>query len=232
MTENPATLHKFLTDLHRQLEQMSPEVIRQALFNHAERLAASERGSFLNSFSVGQPSEPDIVNEMADNQQPVPDLSWPIEHDQLLEEIDDFVERVESGAYFQGFGWDGEIHDERSFGDESWVDEMEDYFAAANDTFHSGRLGLARAIYGKLFDALELDEEVGTFCGSEPALSMIGVELDEAMSRYLRTVYETTALPERASELITAWLSLPTPYDAPTLGAVRECRLPELPEFE
>jgi hypothetical protein len=88
-----------------------------------------------------------------------------VDSDPLLADIDDFADRVEAGDFFQGFGWDDEIHDECSFGDETWADEMADYFHAVHEAFTTGDLGTARAAYRKLFDTLDLDDEARPLVG-------------------------------------------------------------------
>ena len=155
-----------------------------------------------------------------------------MDSDPLLTDIDDLAHRIESGDFFQGFGWDDEIHDERSYGDESWAGEMSEYFREAHDAFSTGRLGLARAAYRKLFDALDLDDEVGTFSGQEPAMVMLDANLHEAMGQYLRAVYETSDPGERAGELLRHWARLPLPGEEPSLQDIRDCAPEDLPDLD
>jgi hypothetical protein len=44
--------------------------------------------------------------------------------DSLLPDVADLVERLREGEYFDAWGWDDELHEERAWGDESWVEEM------------------------------------------------------------------------------------------------------------
>lgn len=37
----------------------------------------------------------------------------------LIDEIEEFAQRVENGEYCDGWGWDEEIYEERDWGDES-----------------------------------------------------------------------------------------------------------------
>jgi hypothetical protein len=119
----------------------------------------------------------------------------------LLADIDAFVERVRSGVFFHGWGWDDDLRQERAWGDESWAGEMDDLFAAAADAFLVGDLAVARDAYGRLLGAFSLDEEVGSFCGPSSPSDMVATDVPEAVARYLRAVYETTPLPDRAEEL-------------------------------
>lgn len=207
---------------------MSVEQIRGSLLSHAQELPSAQREAFLHIFTTA-----DIIDEAAEDAlgQTSPDLRWPVDDDPLLEEIDAFVDRVESGAYFEGFGWDPEIYEERSFGNESWVWEFDDLFAGAQDAFLQGNPGIARAAYQRLLGAFALDEEVGTFSGPEPATEMLDTDISEAQARYLRTIYETTPAEERAEALIGDWFNLPCPADT-SLAAVRESRRQDLPDLE
>lgn len=106
----------------------------------------------------------------------------------LLAEIDAFVARLSSGAYFADWGWDDDLHDERAFGDESWVEEMDELFASASDVFLDGDMQLAREALGRLLKAFDLDEEGATFCGSESPEATVSTDVGEAKLRCLRAV--------------------------------------------
>lgn len=231
MNNNPPSLRSMLTALEQRLDRLSDAELRQTLLTHAANLPAQERSNFLDIFtfpvrdSASQPASVQLP-------QAARDTTWPIDTDPLLTEIDDFTERVGSGYFYQGFGWDDEIYDERSYGDESWVDEMDDYFSAASQAFIAGSLGLARAAYEKLFGTLNLDNDVGTFCGPAPAVAMLEVNLHECMSQFLRAVYETSTEPERTGELSRQWLRLPLPGAEPSLQDIRDCSLEDMAGFE
>lgn len=96
-------------------------------------------------------------------------------------------------------GWDDDLHDERSFGDESWADEMDDLLGGAETAFLDGDLDLARIAYEPLLKAFERHAE--GFCGPEEPERMLSTDVGEAKARYLRAVYETTPLSERADTL-------------------------------
>src|SRR5439155_20513482 len=93
----------------------------------------------------------------------------------------------------------------RSFGDESWVLAMDELFARADAVFLSGNMRRAREAYEALFQAFGLDEEVGTFCGQEPAAEMVATDLREAGARYLRTICHTSVVDEMPADLRDAW---------------------------
>jgi len=201
---------------------MSADQIRAAVRAHAATLPRSERGAFAEIFA--HPSPLDNTAPAEDTQQ----STWPVEDDPLLTDIDDLVDRISSGDYYEGFGWDPEIRDQRSFGDESWVWEMDGLLDDAQAAFLAGDLGLARAAYERLVRAFDLDQEVGTFCGPSPPDEMVRTDVAEAESQYLRAVYETTPPAQRAATLVDEWFDLPSRH-APTLAAVRESRPHDLP---
>lgn len=223
MADRVRSLQSFLSSLDRRLQEMSIDEIRGSLLLHAQALPGADRDSFLAIFSAtDQPHQAERP----------PDRTWPVDHDPLLDKIDDFVARVAAGRYFEGFGWDNEIHEERSFGDESWVWTFDAFMSSAQDAFLAGRLGLAREAYQRLLEAFTLDEEVGTFCGPEPALDTVNADVSEAQVRYLRAIYETTPVEERAAVLAEAWFDLPE-WDADvSLAAVRESLRQDVPDLE
>lgn len=219
MADQGATLQRFLAALTDRLDALSADQLRAVLLAHATTLPPRERSGFLDVFAkaASRSTQADVVG--------------PVD-DELLADIEGFVSEVGSGAYFQGYGWDDQVHDQRSFGDESWVFEMDGLFEGAHQAFLSRQFGLARAAYRQLFDAFDLDQEVGTFCGPEPAVEMIATDLPEAEARYLRTVYETTPAAERADALAQEWFTLPSYRRVPTLRAVREALPQELADLE
>ncbi len=223
MAEKTPTLQRFITSLDQCLREMSVEEIRAALLVRANELPGVQRNAFLSIFTSTPFTPPG--NEM-------PDTTWPVDDDPLLDEIDAFVAGLASGKYFEGYGWDDEIHDQRSFGDESWVWEMDDLLLGAQDAFLAGELGLARGAYQRLLEAFGLDQETGAFCGPEPAVEMLQTDVPEAEARYLRAIYETTPAAERAAVLAGEWFDVPTGHPVPSLCAVREARHQDLPGLE
>lgn len=213
------SLQRFLATLDRRLAEMTARDIRATIRSHAQSLPSDQRRAFLDIFTQTPPSEDG------------PEVSWPVEDDPLLDEIDELVERIAGGSYFEDFGWDDDIHEQRSLGDDSWIWEMDGLFDDAQAAFLAGDPGLARAAYERLLRAFELDQDVGTFCGSSPALEAVTTDVAEAEARLLRAVYETTPPAERASVLAAEWFELPS-YPGPTLAAVREARPQDLPGLD
>ncbi len=220
-------LGEFLAVLEQRLAAIPVEDLRAALVAHAERLPAGNREAFLAIFPAHAPGT-------RASQVPGPRLAACPDGPRLLADIDAFVDRVRSGTFFEGWGWDDELHEERAWGDESWVGGMDDLFAAAADAFLAGDLALAKDAYGRLLGAFDLDQEVGTFCGSENASDMVATDVLEAVARYLRAVYETTPLPERAEELYDRYADrchLAPGTSLHTIAGTRRSGLPDLDDF-
>lgn len=215
------SLQGFLSILEERLADMTADEIRARLVEHARALPSSQRSAFLGIFTAKSPSRTRRRTPTSRR------ASMP----SLLSDIDRFVQQLSSGQYFLGYGWDDEIHDERSFGDESWALEMDALFAAAQHAFLDEDFELARTAYQRLLGAFKLDEEVGYFCGPTGALDMVSTDVSEAEARYLRAVYETTPPPERASVLMEEWFDLPQ-YNPPTLRDIREALPSDLPALQ
>jgi hypothetical protein len=218
-------LGEFLTLLEQRLAALPADDLRAALVAHAERLSPGDRETFLAIFPACSATVPQVPGPRP---VPCPDGAG------LIADIDAFAERVRSGVFFQGWGWDDDLRQERAWGDESWVGEMDDLFAGAADAFLAGDLVLARGAYGRLLGAFSLDEEVGTFCGPSCPSDMLATDVPEAVARYLRTVYETTPLPDRAKELYARYAEvghLAAGTGLHTIAGTRRSGLPDLGAF-
>lgn len=154
------------------------------------------------------------------------------EPDPLLAEINAFVERLRNGRYVDGWGWDPELYEERAFGDESWADEMDDLYAAANAVFLEGNMQLAREALGLLLAAFDLEGETEAFCGPDSPQRMVSVDVGEAKARCLRATYETAPPSGRPTALLDAIARLRFIGDDASLGAIAEARRAELPDLD
>lgn len=221
MRDAHPSLQAFLASLQERLATMTVEDLRERLLEHARSLPSSQRTAFLDIFTAKAPAHTRKRTSPSKH----------VEEDPLLAEIDGFVERLVSGHYFLGYGWDDEIRDERSFGDESWTREMDALLTAAQQAFVREDLHLARTAYHHLLGAFRLDEEIGHFCGPNLAVDMVATDVGEAEARYLRALYETTPQRQRADVLVDEWFDLPR-YTPPTLRAVREALPSDLPALK
>lgn len=223
MSEAGPSLQEFIVSLDQRLHQLTAEEIRTALLVHARSLPPGQREPFVGIFT----------SELSRAEgRPATDPACPVGDDPLLTDIDTFVGRVAAGEYVDGYGWDGELREERWFGDESWVWEMDALFAGAQDAFLSGDLALAREAYGRLLASLQMDTGEAAFSGAWLPEAMLETEVWEAEARYLRAVYETTSPPERARVLAEEWATLWVGSSGPSLTAVRESREHDVPDIE
>jgi len=216
-------LGPFVNELESRLRTLSADEISAALLAHAECLPARDRASFLDIFASSKQSSEDGETAIAA-------VAPTDAADTLLPDIEAFVKRLGSGAYVEGWGWDEDIHDERSFGDESWADEMDDLLTGAETAFLDGDLALARAAYEPLLKAFERHAE--GFCGPEEPEGMLGTDVEEAKARYLRAVYETTPLPARADALFEEMGALRYIGGEASLRPVADARRTALPDLE
>lgn len=176
-----------MDQVERRLKACSPDTLRETLMEWAKNTHPSKRSDFLAKLAPAPPAQ-DI---------PEPD-------EELLEDISDLAKRVESGDFCQGWGWDDAIQEERDWGDESWTDEVDEFFTRARETLTAGHYKLTKDAYARLFDILEMGEEPGHLPGSPDPQDMLDTDLGEARACYLRSVYLSSSPDERPAELLGA----------------------------
>jgi tetratricopeptide (TPR) repeat protein len=89
--------------------------------------------------------------------------------DDLLEEIEALRDAIANDVYVEyGVGYDPEYGTHRGFGDDSWIDEMDDLFAAATGFFRAGQFKAATDAYVALFNIFRLSEDDFHFTRPEP----------------------------------------------------------------
>jgi|GEM_PF-599154 len=124
--------------------------------------------------------------------------------DTLMDEIEAFRQRVANGEYCDGWGWDDAIHEERDWGDESWANEMDEFFLRTRSLLLQGEYELAEEAYTSLFDILEMGQEPGHLPGDPDYVNMLNADLDEQVALYLRSVYMQSASGGRPASLYAA----------------------------
>ncbi len=207
------------------LHALGADETREALLTYAESLPMRARSAFLEIFAVRE----SIENGGADGTIRAA-AGAARAADTLLTDVEVFLKRLESGSYVEGWGWDDELRDERSFGDESWADEMDVLFSGAGSAFLDGDLALARTAYERLLKAF--DDNADGFCGAEQPEQMLDTDIGEAKARYLRAVYETTPLPERGEVLFAEMGALRYVGDEATLRSVADVQRAMLPDLD
>jgi tetratricopeptide (TPR) repeat protein len=102
----------------------------------------------------------------------------------LLDEIQVLHDAIAGDVYVEyGAGYDPEYGEYRGFGDDSWIDEMDDLFAAATSFFRAGRFEAAADAYIALFDIFDLNQDGFHFTRPDPA-EALHADVD-AMKEYL-----------------------------------------------
>ena len=186
----PPDLRTFMQNLEARLNSLSHEQLKSLLITHARGLAPKERNEFLLLFS----------SDLIECKQSTSEASFP--DDELVNDIDAFIDTLESGEYYEGYEWDDSIHDERAYGDESWIGEMDALFDRASEMFFSSHRDLALTAYNKLLHAFEFDQEAGYFCGEDSADLMVDTDIAEAKARYFRCIYDLSPAEARVNDLL------------------------------
>lgn len=214
------SLQTFMHELESRLDALNHEELKSAILEYARDLTSEERPGLLDIFPASRRSVA-AAHRLSDT----PDES-------LLGEIDGFIERLGAGEYYEGSGWDYETRDERDYGDESWVYEMDSLFSRASTEYLSGRREVAATAYGKLLGAFEYGQESGYFCGEDSPENMVNTDLTEARARCLRSLYETTPPERRVSRLIEGMEELDYIGGEISLRAMMEADTTPLPELD
>ena len=181
-------LGPFQKELEQRIGKLSKDELLRILVAHGKTVKSSERRAFLSLFDTPPPTEVRKSDSEDDKT--------------LLEDVRAFIADLESGMYYEGTGFDEETRDYRSYGDESWVDEMDDLFARVGAAFVQGEREIAAEGYGLLLHAFDLGEEDGCFCGATSAEEMVATDITEAKARYLRAIYETTPAKDRPAKIL------------------------------
>ena len=209
----PALSYKeFMEKVRSRLKDLSAEELRELILVWADEEHPSNRQEFLGKLIAPKGKQEDS-------------------EDTLIEEIEAFAQRVIDGEYCEGWGWDDEIYDERDFGDESWAEEMDEFFLRARNLMLQEDYSRAEEAYRKLFDVLEMAEEPGHLPGILPT-NMLTVELDEQVALFLRAVYMSSSFQRRGSLLFEAMHKCRYLSRQIDLKSMMEALDGELPDFE
>ncbi len=210
-------LGPFLKDVQTRLDTLSHEQLKARLIAHARSLVPQKRRAFL---------------EILEWKSPPSDSERPQDVPPLLDDVDGFIQSLKAGDYYEGWGWDEDLLDERAWGDESWVETMDELFDGAGAAFLEGDRRLAADAYGRLLKAFHHEDDVTSFCGPESPEEMVTTDLEEAKARYLRALYETTAPEERPGKLAAEMEDLHGIGEAGGLEAMEHADETPLPDFD
>ncbi|OPX83618.1 MAG: hypothetical protein A4E53_04566 [Pelotomaculum sp. PtaB.Bin104] len=183
--QNNINFREFMRKVEKQLKNYSSDTLREIIITWAKKTPQAKRQEFLAM----------IIPPSSGKKPPKPDK-------ELLKGIKALSERVEDGDYCDGWGWDNELRQERDWGDESWAEEVDDFFSQANDAFLNGQYELAKQAYKGLFAILAMGEESGHLPGNPDIAEMLTTDIEEALLCYFRAVYMTTSAETRPCRLL------------------------------
>jgi tetratricopeptide (TPR) repeat protein len=139
-------------------------------FTHEETIA------LVRDFLVGldEKQQTRFLNLVAQDPRPLVAEAMGLDDaDDLLDEIQSLRDAIAKGVYVEyGAGYDPEYGEYRGFGDDSWIDEMDDLFAAATSFFRAGQFKAAADAYIALFDIFDLNEDGFHFTRPDPAAAL------------------------------------------------------------
>lgn len=184
------TMKEFIAELTRRLEKYTHEELKQILLEHGMNLSPKERAEYLDWFTLPDKSKSKKRSERKAE----------TDGKSLLQEIKAFGKRVEKYEYTSGWGWDDEYGDERAWGDDSWVYEIDNLFDQIEDFYEAGEYAIARKAYEALLDVYRGGLEESQFSGYDHD-NMIDTDIDESRLKYLRCIYLTEDLPSRPQAL-------------------------------
>lgn len=178
---------EFMEEVRVRLGTFSNKDFRNLILGWASEEQPSKRQEFLDKITPpGQKQE--VISDA----------------ETLMDGIEAFAQRVENGKYCDGWGWDEDIHEERDWGDESWAEEMDEFFLQARSLLLQGKYKLAEKAYTSLFGILEMGQEPGHLPGDPDCSNMLKVDMDEQVAIFLRSVYINSASEERPASLYEA----------------------------
>jgi len=172
-----------LKALGARLDRMTKEEVCRVLIQRGKTIPSVERRAFLAQFESVPPAAPERSPAHDDKR--------------LIADVQAFIADLEKGKYYEGTGFDKEVRDYRSYGDESWVERMDALFDRAGAAFLNGNKATAAEAYGLLLHAFHMEDEHGHFCGATRATEMVATDLDEAKARYYRALYEIAPVKDR-----------------------------------
>lgn len=194
MPQEALGLGPFVEALEERLNALPAEQLRAVLLDHAARLPAADRAEFLAMFRHRR----DVVaatstGEAVGGADPT-----------LVADVEAFAADVESGTYAQGYGYDPEYGDYRTFGDEAWTSEFDGLIEGAGGALLAGDVGTAREAYRRLFEVLGCEYDGGGLPGAGMPEELVRTDVTEAKHRYLRATWESEPVETRAAAVIAA----------------------------
>jgi len=126
---------------------------------------------------------------------------------------------------------DDEYGEERAWGDDSWVEEIDSLFDRIDEFYEAGDYALARKAYEKLFEIYLAGNEDGRFSGHDPD-EMIETDLEETGLKYLRSIYLSEKPSSRPEALLGGFTILSHFYRDATIHGMIHVSMEDLPELD
>ena len=210
-------LKEFIEKLKLRLDSYSFDELKSIILEYAECLPPADRQSFLDIF---------IPSKKTTTQKTIK-----TDKDYFIREIEAFEKRAEDYEFTNGWGWDHNYGDERSWGDDSWAPEVDGLFGRVDDFYEAGDYQFARRAYKLLLDIFYTGTEEGQFSGYEHE-DMIDTDIHESTLKYFRCLYLTEKMTSRPTVIYNAatWASCYT-YNF-SLQGMMNVSLEDLPDWE
>ena len=215
------TLKEFISGLNDRLEKFSHNELKEIIRGQAMNLPPRERGEYLDRFVLPEKSKGGKKSKK----------TTMTDGEFLLREIEAFGQRAENYEYTTGWGWDAEYGEERAWGDDSWVSEIDSLFERINNFYETGNYALARKAYEKLFEVYCGGSEEGRFSGHEQD-EMIETDLEEAGLKYLRSIYLSENPSSRPEALHNGLTNLSYLSQNATIHGMIHASMEDLPELD
>lgn len=148
------TLREFISALKTRLEKYTHEEIKEIILAQGIAMSPRERIQFLDGFVLPEKKERKKKGQKTKE-----------DDDLLLNEIEAFGKRVAQYEFTTGWEWDNEYGEERGWGDDSWVGEVDDLFGRIQEFYEAGNYEIARKAFESLLEIYRGGMEEGKFSG-------------------------------------------------------------------
>ncbi len=193
-------------DVREQLRQLPAEQLADIVMTFFDALDEKHRLEFMNLL----PSAPEAEME---SELPYSD------DDEFLDGVEEFCERVLNDEFVEyGSGYDPEEGEYHGFGDDSWIDEMDELFEDADLHFLARHYEASMKACQQLFACLEF--EWFHFTTSDPQ-GALRTDLEHARKRYFQSLcalYTGEELAERIIEGLGKYRYISSEY--PDIGTL------------
>ena len=215
------TLKEFMSELNTRLEKFTYEELKEIIISRGMDLPPHKRQEYLDQLILPKKSENKNIFRK-------PTLK---DGDSLLRDIQAFGKKAANYEYTTGWGWDDRIREERAWGDDRWVGEIDSLFERINDFYEASEYGSARKAYKELFEIYLIGSEERHFSGYNYD-EMISTDLEETALKYLRCVYLTERSLSRPEALLGAIKNLSYLSSSLNIHGMIHVSLEDLPELD